>query len=100
MTANLATPGTLVRARGREWLVLPESSADLLIVRPIGGLDEETTGIIPGIEPVESATFSLPSRQDVGDFTSGRLLRDAARLSTRSAAGPTNARRLATAVRR
>lgn len=86
--ANLATPGTLVRARGREWLVLPESSAELLIVRPIGGLDEETTGIIPGIEPVESATFSLPSRQDLGDFTSGRLLREAARLSTRSAAGP------------
>ena len=26
--------GTLVRARGREWVVLPESSDDLLVVRP------------------------------------------------------------------
>ncbi|MET0063030.1 MAG: helicase-related protein [Candidatus Thiodiazotropha endolucinida] len=40
------------------------------------------------VETVESATFSLPSSDDLGDFTSGQLLRDAARLSTRSAAGP------------
>jgi superfamily II DNA or RNA helicase len=86
--ATLSKPGTLVRARGREWVVLPESIDDLLMVRPVGGLDEEITGILPAVEPVESATFSLPSRDDVGDFQSGRLLRDAARLSTRAAAGP------------
>ena len=39
-------------------------------------------------EPVESATFRLPRAEDVGDFASGRLLRDAARLLTRAAAGP------------
>jgi superfamily II DNA or RNA helicase len=86
--ATLSKPGTLVRARGREWVVLPESTDELLMVRPVGGLDEETTGILPVVEPVESATFSLPSREDLGDFYSGRLLRDAARLSTRAAAGP------------
>lgn len=85
---SLSSPGTLVRARGREWLVLPESSDEQLMVRPLGGLDEECTAILPAIEPVESASFSLPSRQDQGDFASGRLLRDAARLSTRAAAGP------------
>ena len=83
-----STPGTLVHARGREWVVLPESTADLLMLRPVGGLDEEVTGVLPAIEPVESATFPLPGRGDLGDFTSGRLLRDAARLSTRAAAGP------------
>jgi superfamily II DNA or RNA helicase len=87
-TASLAKPGTLVNARGREWVVLPDSSDELLMVRPVGGLDEEIVGILPAVEPVQSATFSLPSRADVGDFTSGRLLRDAARLSTRAAAGP------------
>ena len=87
-TATLSKPGTLVRARGREWVVLPESTDDLLMVRPVGGLDEEITGILPVIEPVESAAFPLPSKEDIGDCRSGRLLRDAARLSTRAAAGP------------
>ena len=27
--------GTLVRARGREWVVLPESSDELLMLRPV-----------------------------------------------------------------
>ena len=87
-TAALSKPGTLVQARGREWVVLPESTNELLMVRPVGGLDEEVVGILPAIEPVESATFRLPTAGDVGDFASGRLLRDAARLSTRAAAGP------------
>ncbi len=87
-TATLSKPGTLVHARGREWVVLPESTDQLLMLRPLGGLDEEITGILPAVEPVSSATFRLPSEADLGDFTSGQLLRDAARLSTRAAAGP------------
>lgn len=85
---SLSKPGTLIQARGREWVVLPESTDTLLIARPVGGLDEEITGILPAIESVTSTTFPLPSREDLGDFTSGQLLRDAARLSTRAAAGP------------
>lgn len=81
-------PGVLVKARGREWVVLPDSTEDVLLVRPIGGLDDEVVGICRTIEPVTSASFSLPNWQLPGDFNSCRLLRDAARLSTRSAAGP------------
>lgn len=88
MVTSLSSPGTLVHARGRDWVVLPESTDDLLIARPVGGLDEEVTGILPAIEPVTSTAFRLPTRDDLGDFASGRLLRDAARLSTRAAAGP------------
>ncbi|MHB9099199.1 MAG: hypothetical protein ACYC5X_15390, partial [Syntrophales bacterium] len=87
-TTTLSKPGTLIHARGREWVVLPDSSDTLLLVRPVGGLDEEITGILPSIEPVESTTFPLPVRDDLGDFTSGQLLRESARLSTRAAAGP------------
>ncbi len=87
-TPTLSKPGTLIHARGREWIVLPESTDELLIARPVGGLDEEITGILPAVESVESTTFPFPSRADVGDFASGRLLREAARLSTRAAAGP------------
>ena len=36
--------GSLVRTRGREWVVLPESTGEVLMLRPLGGLDEE---IIP-----------------------------------------------------
>jgi len=87
-TPALSKPGTLIHARGREWVVLPDSTDALLMVRPVGGLDEEITGILPAIEPVESTAFRLPTRDDIGDFASGRLLREAARLSTRAAAGP------------
>ncbi len=86
--AVLSKPGTLVNTRGREWVVLPNSTDELLVLRPLGGLDEEITGVLPAVESVESATFRLPGLDDLGDFTSGQLLRDAARLSTRSAAGP------------
>jgi superfamily II DNA or RNA helicase len=85
---SLSKPGILVNARGREWMVLPESTDELLMVRPVGGLDEEVTGILPAVEPVSSTTFRLPTGADLGDFAAGRLLRDAARLSTRAAAGP------------
>lgn len=87
-TVSLSKPGTLVHARGREWVVLPDSTDDFLLLRPVGGLDEEITGILPAVEPVSWATFQLPSKEDLGDFASGQLLRDAARLSTRAAAGP------------
>lgn len=81
-------PGTLVRARDREWVVLPDSDETSLVLRPIGGLDDEVTRLCPAIEHITEATFDLPDPNKVGNFNSCRLLRDAARLSTRSAAGP------------
>ena len=80
--------GTLVRARGREWVVLPGSTDALLRLRPLGGSSLEETGILTSLEKVESASFDLPDPSRVGDFRSCRLLRDAVRFSTRSGAGP------------
>ncbi len=80
--------GSLVRARGREWVVLPGGDDALVMLRPVGGADVETTGILTGLEPVEPATFAPPDPDDVGDERSGRLLRDALRLGFRSSAGP------------
>ncbi len=81
-------PGTLVRARDREWIVLTDSDEASLVLRPIGGLDDEVTRLCPTIEPITEAVFNLPDPGRAGNFNSCRLLRDAARLSTRSASGP------------
>lgn len=81
-------PGSLVRSRGREWVVLPGSDDELVLVRPLGGTDDEETGILTALEDIGPATFQLPDPADVGDFRSGRLLRDALRLGFRSSAGP------------
>ncbi|MCB0159281.1 MAG: hypothetical protein KDD83_14185, partial [Caldilineaceae bacterium] len=74
--------GSLVKARGREWVVLPESADDFLVLRPLGGTDREVAGIFLPLEgdDVQSATFALPDPAQPGDFQSGRLLRDAVRL--------------------
>lgn len=80
--------GALVKTRGREWVVLPESTDELLLLRPLGGSDAETTGICTALEPVEPAAFSLPNPALSGDHRSCRLLRDALRLGFRSSAGP------------
>ncbi len=58
------------------------------MVRPIGGLDDEIVGISRTIEDITPASFALPDPNIPGDFNACRLLRDAARLSTRAATGP------------
>ena len=90
MSAPFHTPGSLVSARGREWVVLTGSSADTLQVRPVTGTDEDRTLIhLPlEAEPVREARFPLPSAQQVGGHDSALLLRDALLLSLRRGAGP------------
>src|SRR5262249_40278244 len=80
--------GSLVQARGREWVVLPESDDAVVVLRPLGGTEDEVTGICLALEKVEPARFSLPDPSQLGDYRSARLLRDAVRLGFRSSAGP------------
>ena len=83
-------PGSLVRARGREWIVLPGSSDDVLHLRPLGAGEDESTLIHVPLEhqPIESATFPPPDQTHAGTQAAGLLLRDAMRLAFRSGAGP------------
>jgi superfamily II DNA or RNA helicase len=84
--------GSLVRARNREWVVQPSDNSDLVVLKPLGGSDDEITGIYLPLKIAEdkitSADFPKPDAEDLGDFTSAKLLYDAARLSFRSGAGP------------
>ncbi|MBM4223455.1 MAG: DEAD/DEAH box helicase, partial [Gammaproteobacteria bacterium] len=81
-------PGAIVRARGREWVVQPDSAAPIYSLLPLGSTADEAAHLHAGLEPVESASFAPPDPTRPGDANCCRLLRDAARLATRHAAGP------------
>jgi hypothetical protein len=84
------SPGDLVEARGREWVVLPSPDDDILNVRPLSGSEVDAQRIALTLEatPVKPARFAPPSpgRRDTQD--GARLLADALRLSLRRGAGP------------
>jgi len=85
-------PGSLVTLRNRPWMVLPSDDPALLLVKPLGGTDDEITGIFLPLShesdrPV-SYNFVRPSADLPGDFSSARLLYNATRLSFRNVAGP------------
>jgi superfamily II DNA or RNA helicase len=82
--------GSLVRTRGREWVVQPDSTDDFLVLRALGGRAEETTAVYLPLErdDVTSATFALPTGDDLGDARSAGMLRDAAMLTARATTGP------------
>ncbi|MET9371467.1 DEAD/DEAH box helicase [Streptomyces griseoflavus] len=80
--------GSLVTARGREWVVLPESEPDLLVLRPLGGSDDDIAAVFPAFETVKGAEFAPPEPSDLGDQRAAGLLRTALRVGFRSGAGP------------
>jgi superfamily II DNA or RNA helicase len=82
--------GSLVRARGREWIVLSGSDAEVLRVRPVSGSEEDQTLIHLGLEsePVADASFPWPNPTQKAGHDAALLLRDALVLSLRRGAGP------------
>ncbi len=92
----ISTPGSLVRYREREWVVLPSRDPDLMLLRPIGGSGRETCGVVRSVadliayslpfERVEPAQFPLPEPRDAQDLAAVRLLQESARLLLRDGA--------------
>jgi superfamily II DNA or RNA helicase len=85
-------PGKLVTFRDREWIVLPSADADLVMLKPMGGSEEEITGVYlplqsPG-DKIKEARFPDPVKDDLDDFQTAKMLFDATRLSFRNASGP------------
>ncbi len=83
-------PGSLIKARGRIWIVLPRSNEKVLRLRPIDADEEENTVILPAIEPVapQSAQFDWPDPTIPGaDMEGALLLKDALTLKLRCGAG-------------
>ena len=88
MTATTFPAGSLVRARGRDWLVIPGGTDGMLRARPLGGSDAETTLLLPEFDHPTPAVFAPPTADDRGDASRARLLRDALRLSFQATGGP------------
>jgi superfamily II DNA or RNA helicase len=83
-------PGSLVSARGREWVVLPDSDQQTLRLRPLGGGERDETLVYLPLErqPVQPATFPWPSVAQARNHSASQLLLDALQLKLRSGAGP------------
>ena len=84
------SPGDLVRARGREWIVLPGADPDVMWLRPLSGSEEDVQKLAPRLEfePVISANFAPPDGATFGPSEAALLLKDSLRLSLRRGAGP------------
>ncbi len=90
---SIPQPGKLISLRGREWVVLPsDDPQNLLIVKPLGGSDDEITGIYLPLQIAadrpNDARFDPPTPEDLGDVATAKLLHDSARLAFRNGAGP------------
>ncbi|SIT43500.1 Helicase domain protein [Paraburkholderia ribeironis] len=83
-------PGALVSARGREWIVLPESDTETLRLRPLGGSEKDESLIYLPLErqPVCPSIFPWPTVSQARTHSASQLLLDALQLKLRSGAGP------------
>jgi superfamily II DNA or RNA helicase len=92
MITSARQPGELVKVRGREWVVLPSADPDLILLKPLGGTDEEITAIFRPLGFTEDTpgdfNFPYPVAEDIGNYASSKLLFNATRLAFRNGAGP------------
>jgi len=93
-TGDIPSPGSIVEARGRQWITLPQSSQDkqseVLRLRPLGGGDTTTAILYWPLEDasVRPASLDPPVQAQSGSQSSALLLRDALLLKLRAGAGP------------
>jgi SNF2 family DNA or RNA helicase len=90
--SKLKKPGKLVKFRGRRCVVQPSSDSEIILLKPLGGTDDETISVFEPIlqtfDKIEDDQFELPDKSDLDSFLTAKLLYDAARLSFRQVSGP------------
>lgn len=91
-------PGSIVRFRNRDWVLLPSESPEVLLLRPLTGTSDDVVAVqrqlsellgysIPS-ERLSSSAFPPPVPEQVTDAQSLHLLWQAARLLLREGATP------------
>ncbi len=90
--SKLKKPGKLVKFRGRRCVVQPSTDNELIMLKPLGGSDDEMITVFEPIlqtfDKIEDDQFELPDKADLDSFLTAKLLYDAARLSFRQVSGP------------
>jgi len=91
-------PGSIVRCRNRDWVLLPSDRNDIHLLRPLAGAVDEVVAIHRQLtdlvgydlpeERVRPSRFQPPSPHDLADAASAHLLWQAARLTLREGATP------------
>jgi superfamily II DNA or RNA helicase len=91
-------PGSIVKCRNREWVLLPNENDEVFLLRPLTGATDEVVAIHKRLtdligyslpeERVRSATFPLPTTNDISNAVGAYLLWQAARLTLREGATP------------
>jgi len=91
-------PGSIVRCRNRDWVLLPSDHDEVYLLRPLTGATDEVVAVhkqltdIVGYslpeERVRSSRFEPPTVDDLADATGADLLWQAARLTLREGATP------------
>jgi hypothetical protein len=91
-------PGSIVRCRNRDWVLLPSDDQEVYRLRPLTGAIDEVVSVhkrlsdiigfsLPA-ERISSASFPPPTADDLADAASARLLWQASRLTLREGAAP------------
>jgi len=90
--SKLKKPGKLVKFRGRRCVVQPSSDNEIVLLKPLGGSDDEMISVfepvLQAFDKLEDDQFELPDKSDLDSFLTAKLLYDAARLSFRQVSGP------------
>ncbi|MBK9733200.1 MAG: DEAD/DEAH box helicase [Chitinophagaceae bacterium] len=90
--SKLKKPGKLVKFRGRRCVVQPSSDNEIILLKPLGGSDDEMISVfepvLQAFDKLEDDQFELPNKSDLDSFLTAKLLYDAARLSFRQVSGP------------
>lgn len=91
-------PGSIVYARNRHWVLLPNEDPNIYLLRPLAGATDEVVAIHKGLsdligytlptERPQSSVFPLPSADDLSNASNAHLLWQAARLALREGASP------------
>jgi len=92
IVSKLKKPGKLVKFRGRRCVVQPSSDNEIVLLKPLGGSDDEMISVfepvLQAFDKLEDDQFELPDKSDLDSFLTAKLLYDAARLSFRQVSGP------------
>jgi superfamily II DNA or RNA helicase len=92
------TPGSIVRFRNRDWVVLPAKDPEVLLLRPLTGTIDDVVaahrtlcdllGYALPFERISPSQFPLPDLDRIAEAQSVHLLWQAARLLLREGATP------------